>query len=47
MVVNETASANQSSSGLEMISSIAGINLSGSGSSKSDFVITTIMSEIF
>ena len=47
MVVNESGTTSQSSSGLEMISSIAGINLSGSGSSKSDFVITTIMSRDF
>ena len=45
-LVNESGAANQSSSGLGMISSIAGINLSG-GSSKSDFVITTITSRDF
>ena len=47
MVVNESGVTSQSSSGLEMISSIAGIDLSGSGSSKSEFVITTITSRDF
>ena len=37
----------QSSSGLEMISSIVELILSGSGSSKSEFVITTITSRDF
>ena len=46
-VVNESGTTNQSSSGLGMISSIAGISLSGSGSSKSDLVITTITSRDF
>jgi hypothetical protein len=46
-LVNESGTTNQSSSGLGMISSIAGINLSGSGSSKSDFVITSITSRDF
>ncbi len=47
MVVNESGTTSQRSSGLEMISSIAGINLSGPGSSKSEFVITTITSRDF
>ena len=47
MVVNESGVTSQSSSGLEMISSIAGIDLSGSSSSKSEFVITTITSRDF
>ena len=47
MVVNESGKTSQSNSGLEMISSIAGINLSGPGSSKSEFVITTITSRDF
>ncbi len=47
MVVNESGTTSRSSSSLDMISSIAGINLSGQGLSKSEFVITTITSRDF
>lgn len=47
MVINESGATSQRSSSLEMISSIAGINLSGPGSSKSEFVIATITSRDF
>lgn len=47
ILVNDGGGAIKSSSSMDMIGSITGINLSGSGSSKSDLVIATVSSRDF